>query len=600
MNLNLANQLVWGGGIISAIIGLIVMISYMTGKGEQAPSDSEESKCQKSFLGSTWSIFLIFAIIIFIFIGLSPAKKGTRGALVSVLVGCFIPLFLASMESIALKKWQENKSILLIQHSSLSVGGIGISLLYMGFVSVFYGIKAVNLWISFIIGVAIGLYLIRLMANLVKYPRYDGVASRIEVVMLLIIATIISTIMAGYHFTHNITYAYFPIIMLMALYMVTLICSAPFVRKKDTNIINTISLQIVIFLILFLGFIIFLVHKLHIKVDYTYPIICGAVSSVIFIVMLHSSASTIKGVDLSNGAFGILLLLGGIWSSYKWGLGFGMTLYSMGLLSIGTIIVPHCSLESRVIDKDRKPDEDPLKPSEKDMLLEGDKTENSSKKSNKKNEKSDKITNIYNPVLDSKLTWPRLFTRGIGLAGLAAVLMGMFRIIIQSTPLLSYGIDISTGDVSIAFLLGIFIPLFFEGFNLSGPGIFFADKREGFTGGLWRFLASLFILSTALFSVGMLFKLEGLGAFLLGLAIPSLLGVFAFFSQKICRGIFRASNMALWIAAPALTFFLVNFKDIPDKLTRANKQQIVFFLIILVILVFLLTHFFNKKRKPAH
>ena len=597
MNQNMANQLLWSGGIVSAIIGLLMIIIYMAGKGEQIKADSEESKCQKSFLITTWTVFIIFAAVIFVVTNFMPSKEGIRGAFASSVIGFFIPVFMASIEAIALKKWQEDKPVMLFSFTAIPMGTIGISLLYIGFVAIFYGIKAVNLWVAFIIGAALGLYLIRLASNMVNNRRYEDIASRIELNILLVISTISCTIMAGYHFPTHIINVYVPFILLMSLYLVTLLCSLPFTIKKDTNITNIISSQLVIFLVLFLSFLVFLVHRLNLKVDYTYPIICGAVTGVIFIVMLHSSSATIKGVDLSNGAFAVLLLLGGIWSSYKWGLGLGMTLYSMGLLSIGSVLVPQCSLESRIVPQGdpEKRKQLPIQPPEKDILLEGNDGQDQ-KKSQKVKENQDK-TNLYDPTRESILSWPKLFSRGVVLAGLATILLGMFRIVVQPSSLLEYGIDITAGDVTIAFLLGIFIPLFFEGFNLGGPGIFINSKCEKLPGNLLRFFAALFILSAAIVVTGLLFKLDGLAAFLLGLTVPSLLAVFTFFSQKVNRGLYRASNWALWIAAPALTFFLIKFRDLPDKLTRANKQHIVIISILLVIVLFFLSQFFNRKKE---
>lgn len=599
MNQNLANQLLWSGGMVSAIIGLLMIIIYMAGKGEQIQADSEESKCQKNFLITTWAIFLIFAAAIFIVINSMPSKEGIRGAFASSIIGFFIPVFMASIETIALKKWLKDKPVLLLSFTAIPMGTIGISLLYIGFVTNFYGIKAVNLWVAFIIGAALGLYLIRLASNLVSNRRYEDIASRIELIMLLVIATISCTIMAGYHFPTHIINIYVPFILLMSLYLVTLLCSLPFTVKKDTNVTNTISLQLVIFLMLFLSFLVFLVHRLNLKVDYTYPIICGAVTGVIFIVMLHSSSTTIKGVDLSNGAFSILLLLGGIWSSYKWGMGLGMTLYSMGLLSIGSVLVPQCSLESRIMPEGglEKRKNLPLQPPQKDILLEGNDEKNPEISQSTGENKEKSQTHIYDADSESILSWPKLFSRGVVLAGMATVLLGMFRIVIQPSSLLEYGIDITTGDVAIAFLMGIFIPLFFEGFNLGGPGILSIAKCEKLPGNLLRYFAALFVLAAAIIITGLLFKLDGVAAFLLGLTVPALLGVFVFFSQKTDRGIYRASNWALWITAPALTFFLTKFQDLPDKLTRANKQHIVIISILLIIILFFVSQFFNRKKE---
>ena len=458
-----------------------------------------------------------------------------------------------------------------------------MSLLYAGFVAVFYGIRAVNLWTAFIIGAALGLYLLRTGANHVQFSRYRSVATKIESIMYIVMAVLISTIMAGYHFTTHLSKVYIPLLLLMALYIITLVCCASFSYKKNYGTINIIPAQSAIFLVLFMGIVVFVINKFNIKVDYSYPIICGATTSAMFIVLLHNSSSSVKGVDLSTGALATVLLIGGLWFSYKWALGFGMTLYSIGLLSILTIIVPHRSFETRIVGREKL-----------EMAIKPEKAENAEEKTGDENNPG-----VYDVDVDGVMTWSKLFIRGICLAGLVTIIIGLFRILMQSTDLLTLGIDITFGDIMVALLIGTVLPLVFEGFNLMGPNIFYKDKPDGLLKGIWRYFSAVVVLAIVISSVGILFKLDGMGAFIAGMSIASLLGVFAFFSQKNDKGIFRASNSSLWITGAAVSFFLTKFKDLPDKLTRANKQHIVIVLIVLIIIAYLVSYLYNKKRVPA-
>lgn len=602
MNLQMAKTVLSYGGMAAAIIGLILLILQIMSKGEQIPRESEENKRQSSFLVINWVIFFIVAAIMATIIGLSPGHTGMRGTLASGLLGFFIPILLSSMECLTLKKNRNNQDrVPMFVFSSLPAGGIGLSLLFMGFVTTYYGIRAINLWIAFIIGAALGLYLLRLASNLVKFSRYRTVATKMETVMYLVIAAICGTIMAGYHFKTQEVRCFIPAILLMSIYIISLLCTATFSYKKSEGIMKVLPTQLAVFLTLFLGFVVFFINKLGIKVEYSYTLIAGAITSALFIILLHNSARWIKGVDLSVGSISVLLLIGGIWFSYKWGLGFGMTLYSLGLLSVGAIIVPHKSLETVIVSGDTPKGSVPLQPEERDVLLEGEEADagensNNAGKNEKKNTNNKKSIDIYDIKPDDNLTWAKLFTRAIGLAGLSTLLICLHRILVQSTPLFTEGIDLAVMDVVIAFILGIFTSLFFEGFNLSGPGIFYVDKREGLGGGIWRFFAAALITVTFIFTVGVLFKLDGLGAYVLGLSIPALLGMFTYFSQKIDGGLFRASNAPLWIAAVASAYFLEKFRDLPDRLTRANKTEIVVFLVALLILIFILCHFFNRRR----
>jgi len=613
MDQNLINMLLWYGGIGSSIVGLIIMILSISGKGETPPDTTREGVNQKKFLLLCWVVFIVLAVIMIVIIGFMPGKKGIRGTLASGVFGFFIPVFLASMDLLGLRNLKKNAEGSLFLFSSLPVGGIGLSLLYAGFVAVFYGIRAVNLWTAFIIGAALGLYLLRTGANHVQFSRYRSVATKIESIMYIVMAVLISTIMAGYHFTTHLSKVYIPLLLLMALYIITLVCCASFSYKKNCGTMNIIPAQSAIFLVLFLGIVVFVINKFNIKVDYSYPIICGAAVSALFIVLLHNSSSSVKGVDLSTGALAAMLLIGGLWFSYKWALGFGMTLYSIGLLSILTIIVPHRSFETRIVGRERlemaiKPEKadnikgEPLQPDEKDILLQG---ETQKKKEENKDENAEEKTGdknnpgVYDVDVDSVMTWSKLFIRGICLAGLVTIIIGLFRILMQSTDLLTLGIDITFGDIMVALLIGTVLPLVFEGFNLMGPNIFYKDKPDGLLKGIWRYFSAVVILAIVISSVGILFKLDGMGAFIAGMSIASLLGVFAFFSQKNDKGIFRASNSSLWITGAAVSFFLTKFKDLPDKLTRANKQHIVIVLIVLIIIAYLVSYLYNKKRVPA-
>lgn len=110
------------------------------------------------------------------------------------------------------------------------------------------------------------------------------------------------------------------------------------------------------------------------------------------------------------------------------------------------------------------------------------------------------------------------------------------------------------------------------------------------------FIFSLIALVAVMLSVGVLFRLEGLSAFVLGLSIPSLLGVMAFFAQKIDRGLYRASLSPLWVAGAAYSVFLVQYADVPDQLTRLHKQQIAVGMILLIIVVYFLAHYQNRGK----
>lgn len=601
MNQAMAENIAWVGGLAGTIIGLIMMIAQVISKGESLPENSKESKCQKSFLLTSWVLFFIVMIIGIVMIKISPARTGMRGAYATGIAAMFIPVFLASMESLTLRKKTGKDKVLLFVFASLPAGGIGLSLLLAGFISVFYGIKAFNLWTAFIIGSALGLYILRLSSTLVKFSRYESIAGKMETVMYMVMALVCAVIMAGYHFPNEGVKIYLPILLGISIFIISLISISPFKCDKKTGILEILPYQITIFLVLYLGCAIFLISRLAISYDYLNPIICGAVTSALLIILLFNSSSEVKGVDLSLGALSVLLFIGGIWLSFKWSMGFGITLYAMSLLSVASIIVPHKSFETVYAKLSIKSHKKPAAPENKDILLEGEAEPAATKEivKNVNPEKNENKNESMNEDIDDNLTWAKLFTSGINVIGMAAVLVCIHRVLIQSTNLLNMGIDITSWDISIALLLGVFIPLFFEGFNLAGPNIFFIEKEEGLPSGLWRFAAAVIVTGVTLFCIGIFFGLQGMGAFVLGLSISAVLSVFAFFSQKITKGIYRASHSPLWIAAAGAVLCLSKYKDLPYKFTRSNKQELIIILAIAADIIYIISFYYNKRKQKA-
>jgi hypothetical protein len=591
MDLISLKSLIWYSGVVSAIIGLIWMIWQLYQKGEHAAETPDEHNFQRKFLAISWSIMLLPALISILMIFISPAHTSMKGMLLSLIIGLITPLLLTSLESQIVKKTQTNKSISFTTFASLPLAGIGICLLFAGFVSSFYGIRADNLWLSFIIGSASGLFLLKISSNLIPLPKYKVSSNKMDTIFLVIQAAFISTILAGYHFSSSNIKTYFPLMVLISIFLSVFISTIPFTLKPEKKIMNILPGQLAVFITIFLGLCLFLVLKLNIQNDTSYPvylytIIAGVVTSVVFIIMMHGSASSVKGVDLSTGAMGLLILIGGIWFSFKWAMSFGITLYSMGLLSVAVMLIPYRSFESIVLrDIDSKSTQ-PEPPLQGDPIMEGT-------LSNAENirKPEDKIIQTS----ERHLTWAALFTRGITLAGLVTVLFGLFKVFVQKSPLLSNGLDLAYADISLALFLGIFASLCLEGFSLTGNNIFKPFVEGNSKTGILNFTLSAIAGVVILISIGILFRVDGLGAFLIGTIIAALLGVFTYFAQRKEEGLYKASLSPLWVAASAYSIFLIKYKDVPDQLTRLDKQQIVIGMILLISVIYFWAHHNNRK-----
>ncbi|MCE1248129.1 MAG: hypothetical protein LWY06_15930 [Firmicutes bacterium] len=601
MNESLARQIIWYGGMLSAIIGLLITIIQISLKGETPPEDSEESRSQKSFLSSIWVVMIITGILTVIASGFFPAKTGIRGAYISGIAGFFIPVFLVSMDCLALKKKREKDVSSLIMLSSVPLGGIGMSLLFMAFVISFYGIRAENLWIAFIAGGGFGLFLIRLAADLVQFGRYQTSSAKIESIMYMVFAVITATMMSVWHMQKTVSIEVFmPVILLVSIFLVTLITSALFGYKKNQDIMKILPAQLALYIILYLGFVVFIINKLVLDVGYSYPIICGVITSVILIIMVHNSSQSIKGVDLATGAFAVLLLISGLWFSYKWCNGYGITLYALGLMSVAGILVPHKTFETLMIKLGNKTEPEKaegklLQPEERDLLLNG---MASNGNTNTKDKDTGDYKNVYDVPVDKKLTWPGLFIKVINFAGLFAIISGIFQVFLYSSVGADNIVDLGMGDVTIALLFGLFLPIVFEGFNLNGPNLFYMDKKEGMPGVLWRFIAIGAIIKVMVFTMGVIFRVEGIAGFILGLSAVALLALFSYIAQKQDKGMFRFAFSPAWITVAASMMYWKYLIEMADKFTRANKQSIVMGVMVLVAIIYCVSYYANRKRKP--
>jgi MFS family permease len=577
MNLDMADSLARYGGLAAAVIGLLWMIWQMSGKGEGTPADEEEGRRQMKFLGYCWALFALPAIAAIGAMALSPARTGTRGVIASLLTGCFLPLFIVSLESQAIKKRHPSGTFSLSRFASLPLAGLGISLFVIGTLAGIYGIGADSLWLSFIIGSGLGLFIIRLSCGRPAHPAMENLAGKMESIFLLVNSTLVATIMASHHFTKIKLNAFLPLFLLMGIFLALLVTAAFVSVKPGKKTMDLLPGSLALFLAIFLGVSLFLVMRMKLEIAYNYPIIAGAIIAVAYVVVLYGSATSVKGIDLSAGALSCLLLVGGMWFSFKWGLGLGVSLFCLGMLSVTSVLLPYSGLEPL------------LKNREKDLLVEGDSPAPPTPEGENGEDGGE------------DRPWAGIFQRAVTHCGFFLLLAGLFRVLIQKTDLLTQGADIAFGDTPVALFLGVLISLSFEGFNLTTDSLHHPGRELCLKDGMLRFLFAMIAVVGVVLSIGIFYRLEGLAAFVLGLSIPALIGVFSFFSQKSDNGLFRSSLSTLWIAAAAYTNFLYAYRDVPDQLTRLSKQQITVGMILLIMVIYFLAHYQNRGacEKPS-
>lgn len=563
-------------GVGAAIIGLLLVIFQMLDKNVRIGQDSELQKNSKKFMLGLWVLFGLCTIAT---LGIMSFIKGFptfRGIMLSLLTGCFIPVLLASMESIIKQASDKSKSMPVFKYAYLPLAGIGLSLLYMGLTAQVYGISADNLWLAFVMGSGVGLLIARIACRMTTLREFNTAIDRLEPAVLLACLTLLATIMATQHFnTADIYKAFLPILLLIGLFNAVFISAIPFSVRPGKNVMDTLPALLCLFVILFLGICLYLAVKLNLTKDYNYPLIAGAISSVVLIIVMYGSASSVKRLDFSAGAIGALIIIGGIWFSFKWASGFGVSLYAMSALSLAAVIMPLGVIEA--IMRHTGGVQETLAPMQAEMIVE----ENGKK-------------------LSPEAQWSEIMIKALTIFGFFTIFLVLFRVILQKTTLLNNGIDITVADTLTALLLGAITPLVFEGFNLAGGATAPPEDKGLCVGsGLIIFILTLLLAATLIAATGVFYRLEGLGAFPVGLSLSTVITAFVFFSTRKEQSIFKVASSSLWMAASAFSIFLVKYRDIPDQLTRMKKQELVVALIVVVMIVYFFAHWINKKKNEV-
>jgi hypothetical protein len=559
MNLEIAKAYVWYGGVISAIIGFIWITWQMIQK--ERGTVSEKYADSRRILEVVWGITMIPVSVILILISISEKGEGIKGILVSLLAGIVIPILLFSLDFHLSRRFKNVKLLALTSFISLPLAGLGLSMLFVGFSAFFYGIRAESIWISFIIGSAVSLFVLRIISTITLSSVCENSSGKIESVFFVIQAFLVGILMAGYHFPTGSTSAYLPLLLLMALYISLLISTIPFYLKPGKDTMTVLPSHLAVFLGIFIGLSLLLVLKMNLDEKYLYPIITGSITSCVLIIMLYGSASATKGVDLPTGVMGTLLILGGLWLSFRWAIGFGMTLFGAGLISVAAVLIPYKSFESSSAhDIDKPP-----------VLS---------------------TSSGEPPITVGQDTLANLFLRGITLAGLVVIITGLFRILVQRSFMLTMGLDLSYTGNTLALFLGVITPLSFEGFNLTGGNIFRQPGKGDFRQATGLSIMSLIVSLLLIYIVGIIFGFEGVGAFILGLIISSLSGVYTFFARRKEKGFSHTSFSPLWIVIAAYAITLTKYSDIPIQLTRLTKQHI-----LIGALLFVIINYFRARYK---
>lgn len=522
---------------LTILTALILTLNNL--KDEQA----EKSKLSYNLTTKIWIFnFILLVLLSPVFFYLKP-HIGSKGAFLTFIAGFLIPSVVFTLQIFNLKKPQTQKSTK-SNSSILVLFTLGLILPVCGIISRFYGITAVGLWIYLILGLSLNLLWIKIAARKQTEDQLILISvEHLEYNLFLGLAVITALILGSYHFASGATGAWMPFYLgcfLFLSYYLTILV----VIFKD-NIYKSFIWQIIFSSLIFLALSFWLIFNTTGNLSYFYSLLLGQITSVLILVLINSSVQIKKELDLTVAVFIILFILGIFWSAFKLALGFGLCLSTIGLLSsVG--ILTNLSL----IEEFQK----------------------------------------------LKLNLGYYFTKIIGLASAACLMLVIFRMFMQTSKLYLEQINLTDGNFIIGIILGIFLPFFFEATGLLNPYRAKGVLVKNIINLIINYLLLLILAFFGLFCVALFLDIYGIAASLIGLATGAVVSIFVWCIVKN-QHIWETDLLSLWIAWGAAAFILYPYIKNLTIFTRLQKIEVlsVFIVLVLIITAFNLT----KKEKTA-
>lgn len=261
---------------------------------------------------------------------------------------------------------------------------------------------------------------------------------------------------------------------------------------------------------------------------YFYPFVFGLMTGVLILAVIRDSTGSSGTEDRLSGTLGIFLFCGLVWVSFRMSLGYGISLGFLGLLSLPGVI-------------------------------------------DFKEEKSR--------------------VRGLILIGLAGLLLVGWRVFLQETNLVTFGVDLAAGYGFIGLLAGVILPVFVVagGFFEKPP------QTKGFLRAVGSYAAILLMSILGLLFIWIFLGSSGLAASLLGLVLSSLFCVYYFLSTGREEGLYRSDFSLLWTALPFAGCLMAGLSDRLATLTRVHKV----WLLVLTLGIFLFLELTGRKKDES-
>lgn len=396
---------------------------------------------------------------------------------------------------------------------------LGLFLFVLGAVGHFYGVRAYSLLFALALGISLGGLWIGMLKRWSPACGGEGISSMVRLVeyQSLFHLALLSSLALAWYHFALKSGGGSTPIFLGLIVLISRVVILFFFRNKKEDR-GVLAWPLVFYFVIVASLAAFINFRQSLDAGYFYPFLFGLLTGVLILAVIRDSAGSSGREDRLSGTLGIFLFCGLVWVSFRMSLGYGLSLGFLGLLS---------------------------------MILPSDVKE-------EKNQ-----------------------VRGLLLIGLAGLLLVGWRIFLQETNLVTFGVDLAAGYGFIGLLAGVILPVFVAaGGLLERP-----PQMGGFSRALASYGGALLLCVPALFFIWIFVGASGMAAAFLGLVLSSLFCVFYFLSTGREEGLYRSDFSLLWTALPFAGCLMAGLSDRLATLTRAHKVWLL--VLILGILLFL-------------
>ena len=408
---------------------------------------------------------------------------------------------------------------------------IASGLLCMGLISHQYGIRAVAQWEGLVLGTCVGLaWTMVALRALASWAYADVAMGNLSGAALVVVALPWMAVMGTFHYLPPSTAPWFPIfagIGVLAGWTITVVTVAVLSHGQGSRLAAVASAGV---MAVALGAS--SLSAQAIVKDNVQPAIAAGFLAALFLMVVSSSTQRLleahqapedapsDHVDTVASVAAVLILASVAWVGFKLLLGYGVLMAALGMLAAFPAAV---------------------------------------------------ALGVSSPSAQGV----RVPERVASLGGAFLVLLGGMKVLQQEGGMMLSGIDIAEGNVAIALVFGILLPVILEGVSGRRPAFEKpTSPMESILGAGARWLALMGVMTTAVIGGGLYFGLDGVTAMALGVAVWAVLAAGSTAASAAEEGLLTFRALGLAPAFVALAVLLLPYKSVVLDVTRLQKQNV--------------------------